>query len=183
MRKLFVVALPVLVLSIAAAAVQTLDSAKSKITAVFTQFGVPVEVSFNRFTAQISFNPAAIADSKAQLQVDMASFDMGDAEYNMEVLRKEWFNAAQYPQATFLSNAIKQTGPGKLEVTGTLTLKGKSQMLTAPVSFRQEGAERIYEGQLTIKRNDFSIGEGVWKDTGTVADPVLIKFKVVTAGQ
>jgi polyisoprenoid-binding protein YceI len=33
------------------------------------------------------------------------------------------------------------------------------------------------EGSFTLKRLAFNIGEGVWKDTDTVADDVIVRFK------
>ena len=35
------------------------------------------------------------------------------------------------------------------------------------------------EGQFTVKRLDFRIGEGMWADTNTVADEVVIRIRMV----
>jgi len=158
-----------------------MDPARSSVSATFKQLGVPVEAKFKTFTAQIDFDPANVGAAKAQVELNVGSFDLGDAEYNKEVLKKEWFNAAQYPKAAFVSSAIRQAGPGKLEAAGTLTIKGKSQSVNVPIAFRQEGSARVFEGSLPISRLYFNIGEGEWKDTDTVADQVVVKFKVVTA--
>ncbi len=153
--------------------------ANSSITAVFKQLGVPVEAKFTGFTAQIDYDPANVAQAKAQLQVDVASFDLGDPEYNKEVLKKEWFNAAQFPKATFTTSAIKTLAPGKLLATGKLSVKGRVLDVDVPIAVREEGGAQIFEGALPIKRLYFNIGEGDWKDTDTVADEVIIKFKLV----
>ena len=101
-------------------------------------------------------------------------------EYNAEVLKKEWFNAAQFPKASFTSTAMKSSGPGKLEVTGNLTIKGKTVVASFPLNIKTEGKSISFEGSLPIKRLAFNIGEGEWKDTDMIADDVVIKFKVVT---
>jgi polyisoprenoid-binding protein YceI len=116
------------------------------------------------------------------VDIDTASFDIGEAEYNKEVAGKDWFNAAKFPKATFVSSAIKPAGAGKLAVSGKLTIKGKTQDVTFPVTVKQEGPKQVFEGQLPIKRLAFNIGEGEWKDTSMVADEVVIKFRVA-AGQ
>ena len=157
------------------------DPARSSVTATFKQLGVPVEAKFTSFSAQMDFDPANVSASKAQVEINVASFDLGDPDYNREVLKKEWFNAQQFPKATFASSAIKEIAPGKLEASGTLTVKGKSQPVKVPITLRQEGAARVFEGSLPISRLYFNIGEGEWKDTDTVADQVLVKFKMVTA--
>lgn len=161
-----------------AAAVLKMDQAKSGVTIVFKQLNVPVEARFKKFNAQIDFNSAKPETSTANVEIDVASFDLGDPEYNKEVLKKEWFNAAQFPKATFVSSAIKPAAAGKFDVAGKLTIKGKTADVNFPLGVKKEGANQVFEGTLPIKRLAFNIGEGEWKDTGMVADEVLIKFRV-----
>ena len=165
----------------AVAAVLKADPAKSSVSAVFKQIGVPVEAKFKRFNAQIDYNEAKPENSKANVEIDIASFDLGEAEYNKEVLKKEWFNAAQFPKANFSSSTIQPAGPGKLDVAGKLSIKGKTADVRFPLNVKKEGANQVFEGTLPIKRLAFNIGEGEWKDTSMVADEVLIKFRVVAA--
>lgn len=166
---------------IAFANAAAIDSGKSSVTVTFKQEGVAVPANFKNVSGTIDFDPANPASGKAQIAVALASFDLGEPEYNKEVQKKEWFNSAQFPQALFVSSEIKSTGAGKLTVQGKLTIKGKALDVSIPVSFKQEGKVQFFEGQLPIKRLYFNIGEGEWKDTDTLADDVIIKFKAVTA--
>ena len=161
-------------------AVLKTDTAKSGVSAVFKQMNVPVEAKFKKFSAQVDFNQAKPETSKANIEIDIGSFDLGDPQYNQEVLKKEWFNARQFPKATFVSSAIKPGASGKLDVTGKLTIKGKSSNINFPLTVKKDGANQIFEGALPIKRLAFNIGEGEWTDTSMVADEVVIKFRVVT---
>lgn len=161
-------------------AVLKTDPAKSGVSAVFKQMNVPVEARFKKFSAQVDFNQAKPETSKANIEIDIGSFDLGDPQYNQEVLKKEWFNAGQFPKATFISSAIKPGAGGKLDVTGKLTIKGKSSNISFPLTVKKDGANQIFEGALPIKRLAFNIGEGEWTDTSMVADEVVIKFRVVT---
>jgi polyisoprenoid-binding protein YceI len=164
--------------ALAGAAVLKTDPAKSSVTATFKQMGVPVEAKFKQFSAQIDYDAAKPAASKASVEIATASFDLGDAEYNKEVAKKEWFNTAQFPKASFVSTAIAPAGAGKLNVSGKLTIKGRSADVSFPLSVKSEGGKQVFEGQLPIRRLAFSIGEGEWKDTSMVADEVVIKFRV-----
>ena len=107
-----------------------IDVTKSSVSAVFKQIGVAVESRFMKFGAQIDFDAASPDASKASVDIDVGSFDLGDPDYNREVLKKEWFNAAQFPKAGFVSTKIRGNGPGKLEVSGKLTIKGKTTSLS-----------------------------------------------------
>ncbi|MFC5460473.1 YceI family protein [Massilia niabensis] len=158
------------------------DPAKSGVAAVFKQMNVPVEAKFKTFTANIDYDAARPEASKATVDITTASIDLGDAEYNREVAKKEWFNTAQFPKASFTSTSIKAAGPGKLNVAGKLTLKGRVADVSFPLTVRSEAGKQVFEGQLPIRRLAFNIGEGEWKDTSMVADEVVIKFRV-TAGK
>ena len=154
------------------------DPAASTVAAQFKQMNVPVEAPFKRFTAQIDYDAAKPDAAKAVVDIETASLDVGEAEMNKEVAKKEWFSSAQFPKATFVSSAIKQTAPGKLAVAGKLTIKGKAMDVNFPLTVTSTGGKYVFVGQLPIKRLAFNIGEGEWKDTGMVADEVVIKFRV-----
>ncbi|MFL6671979.1 MAG: YceI family protein [Massilia sp.] len=157
------------------------DAAHSSVAAVFKQMNVPVESKFKSFNAQIEYDAARPDASKARVDIDTASLDIGDPEYNREIAKKEWFNSAQFPKASFVSTAIKPAGPGKLAVTGKLTIKGKTADVSFPLTIKPEAGKQVFEGQLPIRRLAFNIGEGEWKDTSMVADEVIIKFRVAAA--
>lgn len=176
MKTLLLAALA-LPLAAGAAPLKT-DVAHSQVAAVFTQMSVPVEAPFRKFAATIDYDPAKPAAARASVEIDTASLDVGDPEINKEVVKKEWFNAAQYPKASFVSTAIKPAGAGKLAVTGKLTIKGRAADVSFPLTVTTSGSKTVFEGQLPIRRLAFNVGEGEWKDTSMVADQVVIKFRV-----
>jgi polyisoprenoid-binding protein YceI len=157
------------------------DVARSSVAAVFKQMNVPVEAKFKKFNAQIDYDPVKPDASRATVDIDTASLDVGEAEMNKEVAKKEWFDSAKYPKASFMSSSIKPAGAGKLTVAGKLLIKGKSMDVTFPLTVKAEGGKQVFEGALPIRRLAFNIGEGEWKDTSMVADEVVIKFRVTAA--
>ncbi len=157
-----------------------LDNSKSTVHVVFKQMEVPVQARFKKFQAQIDYNATKPELSTAKVEIDVNSIDLPAPEYNQEVLKKEWFNAAQFAKASFISTSMKNLGAGKLEVSGNLTIKGKTLAVRFPLQVKTEAKGLSFEGNLPIKRLQFNIGEGEWKDTSMVADEVMIKFKVVT---
>lgn len=178
LNKLALVSLLGVAFAASAAALKT-DPAKSTVTATFKQMNVPIDAKFKKFTANIDYDAAKPDAAKATVEVDTGSMDLGDADYNKEVAKKEWFNAAQFPKATFVSSSIKPAGAGKLNVTGKLTIKGKTSDVSFPLTVKAEGKTQVFDGVLPIKRLTYNIGEGEWKDTSMVADDVAIKFHVV----
>lgn len=179
MKKSVLLAALLAVAAAASAAVLKADPAKSSVSAVFKQMNVPIESKFKKHNIVIDYNAAAPDTSKATVEIETASLDLGEAEMNAEVAKKDWFNSAQFPKATFVSSAIKSAGPGKLNVSGKLTIKGKAADVTFPITVKADGGKQVFDGALPIKRLAFNVGEGEWKDTSMVADEVTIKFHVV----
>jgi polyisoprenoid-binding protein YceI len=162
-----------------------IDTKKSTITITAKQMNVPINAQFNKFNATINYDANSPEATQARVDIDMNSIDLGDPEFNKEVLKKEWFNAAQFPKASYISTGIKPAGDGKMTAgkmtaTGKLTIKGKTVDVSFPVTIIKEGKSRIFDGALPIRRLAFNIGEGEWADTDMVADEVVIKFHIVT---
>ena len=170
--------------AVAAASAQAIDAARSSVSATFRQMGVPVEGKFGKFTGQVRYDPAAPGSAQAGVEVDVASFDLGDAQYNQEVRGQDWFDTARFPRATFVSSGVKPVAGGRLQVAGKLTIKGRTVDVNVPLSVRAESGATWFEGSVPIRRLAFGIGEGEWKDTALLADEVIVKFKlVVVAGK
>ena len=155
-----------------------IDLSKSTVSATFKQMNVPVDANFTKFSAMVDFDANKLDAAKASIDIHIPSFDLGDPDYNHEVQKKEWFNGSQFPKATFVSSKIKSLTAGKFEVSGKLTIKGKTAEVNFPLTLKKEGSAQIFEGSLPIRRLAFSIGEGEWKDTSIVADEVIIKFRI-----
>lgn len=152
---------------------------ESTIAFGYKQMGVPLDGKFNKFAAQISFDPGKPTKAQARIDIDVVSIDTGSAEANEEVVGKQWFNAKAFPAASFVSTGIKSLGGNRYQATGKLSIKGKTLEVATPVTFQADGARGIFEGTFAIKRLDYAIGEGEWTDVGTVADEIQIRFHVV----
>jgi polyisoprenoid-binding protein YceI len=155
----------------------TINAAKSTIVVTFKQENVPVNASFKSFNGRVDYDPAKPNASKAAIELETGSFDMGSADYNSEVKKKNWLDSGTYPKASFISTSVKPGAAGHFDATGTLTLKGKSQTLTVPVTATQNGTTTVFEGSLEISRAYFGLGDAEWKDV--VDDKVRIRFHLV----
>lgn len=166
----------------AAPATAKLVPAQSDIAFTFRQMGVPVDGHFKKFDAQVAFDPKNPAAGKVSLSIELGSATLGDAATDAELVKPEWFNVKKIPTATFQSTAIKALGGGKFEATGKLTIKGQVKDVVVPVALAQAGGTTTATGAFAIKRLDFNIGEGEWKDTSMVANDVQVKFKLTLTG-
>ena len=170
-----------LALPAAAAEYNAIDAAKSQLGFSYQQMGVKMDGSFNRFAARLKFDPAKPAVASASFDVQLNSIDAGSADANQELAGKEWFDSARYPLAQFVATRIAPLGGNRYQVTGNLTIKGRSREVSAPVTFTPNGNSAVLEGGFTIQRSDFAIGEGSWADVSIVANPIQIRFKLLAA--
>jgi polyisoprenoid-binding protein YceI len=164
------------------AAQQKLLPAQSELTFTAKQMGVPINGSFKKFDAQVTFDATKLATSKVAFTVDMGSATLGSKEMDSELPNATWFNVPKFPQANFTSTSIKALGVGKFEVAGLLSIKGQAQAVSVPLTMTQSGALTVATGVLPIKRLAFKIGDGEWADTSMVADEVQVKFKLTLSG-
>ena len=165
-----------------ACAQQKLGPAQSEIAFTSKQMGVPVDGKFRKFDANVAFDPKRPEAAKIGFTIDIGSATLGSAETEAELVKPDWFNTTLFPKATFQSGAVKASGPGKFEVAGKLTIKGSSHDVVVPVALAQAGSNTTASGSFTIKRLDFKIGDGDWKDTSMVANDVQVKFKLTLTG-
>ena len=156
---------------------------KSAVNFTYKQMGVAVDGRFKRFTSQLNFDPAKPAAAKATFEVELASVDTGAPEGDDEVAGKPWFNTKAFPTARFVSSSVKPLGGNKYEVAGQLSIKGKTQEVLVPATFTPQGKNGVFDGSFTIRRADFSIGEGSWAKFDIVANDVLIKFRITAASK
>lgn len=186
------IALSALTLTLPAAAQQRVLPGQSDISFTSRQMGVPVDGNFKKFDAQVAFDPKKPEAARIAFTVDLGSANLGAPETEVELAKPDWFNTKLFPQATFQSVAVKPTGAGKFDVSGKLSIKGASRDIVVPVSLTQTGGAdpknptptptTTATGAFVLKRLEFKIGDGDWKDTSMVANDVNVKFKLTLSG-
>lgn len=153
--------------------------AKSQITFVSRQMGVPVNGRFKRFAASLDFDPAKPEKARASIDLELASIDAGSAEATQEVQGASWFNVKTYPKASFVASQVKPLGNGRYEVRGPLTLKGKSREVIASFQIKEDASGATIDGSFPLSRAAYGVGEGTWADPSVVADEVRIQFHLL----
>ncbi len=153
---------------------------KSEIRFFSKQMGVGVEGRFRKWKASVDFRPKDLARSKADFEIELASIDLASEESETEVKRTLWFDTAKFPVAKFASTGMKDLGGDRYEMAGALSLKGVTKDVVVPLTLKKDAAgNSVAEGQFTVKRLDFRIGEGLWADTDTVANDVAVRVRMV----
>ena len=163
-----------------AAAAQDVLVDRSEIRFVAKQLGVNVEGRFRKWKANVVFLPADLAKSKAEFDIDLASIDLASEDSEQEIRGGLWFDTSKFPVAHFSSTAIRNVGGDKYEIAGALTLKGVKRDIVVPIALQKDAAgNRVGEGSFTLMRLDYNIGTGMWSDTRTVTNDVVVRVRIV----
>jgi len=157
----------------------SIDLAKSKITFTSKLMGSKLAGSFGKFSGKVSFNPDEPEKSKANLVIDIASFNAGGEELQEEAKGKDWFNTKTYPSANFIADAVKSTGANALEIKGSLAIKGKAVPVTILAKYQVQGKQVVFDATLQLMRLDYGLGAGNWADTSAVANEVPVAVHLV----
>jgi polyisoprenoid-binding protein YceI len=161
-----------------AAPYQAVQLDKSSVSFSFKQMGVAMDGHFAKFTPQISFDPAKPEQTKASIEIDLASVDTGSGEADQEVVGKSWFNTGAFPKALFVAKQVKQTAPNVYEVLGTLTIKGRARDIKVAMKHTPQGKQGLLSGSFTLQRADYAIGEGMWSKFDVVANDIQVSFQL-----
>lgn len=163
-----------------ATTINAVDTEKSSLDFKYQQMGVSMDGKFEKFNAEIDFDPENYAAGQVQFQVDLSSVNTGTSDGDDEVVNSDWFNVDEHPTAIFTSNNIEQNDSNSYTVNGTLNIKGTEINLDVPATFTPTDDGGSFVGEFTINRSDFNIGEGAWSTFEIIANEVTINFSIFT---
>jgi cytochrome b561 len=156
---------------------------KSSITFKAKQLGAEFKGSFDRFTADISFDPDHLADSAVKVDVDISSVNTQAADRDENIKGKDWFDVKQFPTAHFEAKEFHKTGDKSYEASAQLTIRDKTLPVTLPfkLDITDTGKDIIAtaDGAVTLDRSQFNLGSGSWKDTSVIANEVPVEIHLV----
>jgi polyisoprenoid-binding protein YceI len=122
---------------------------------------------FQEFSGEFSFDEQAVENSAVAVTVNTASVDTDDQARDDHLRSPDFFNAAEFPEMTFASTGIEQTGDKTGKITGDLTLLGVTKPVTLDVTFNQKAPHPLpqysgvevagFSATTTIKRSDFGM--------------------------
>lgn len=141
------------------------DKAHASVIAKVSHLGFSsYPVRFKVAEGSFAFDPANWTATRATIVVDPTSIDTGDEAFDRTLAGPGWFNAAKFPQITFVTTALQGGADGKGSVSGDLTLLGVTRPVTLDVVFHGFGPGMMgsgtrlgFSGTGRIKRSEFGL--------------------------
>lgn len=140
-----------------------------------------VRGAFTNVSGTVLYDPANPAKDSIQATIDAASVDTRVEARDKDLRSPNFLDVEKYPSITFQSKKVEAAGPGKLKVTGDLTIHGVTKEVvldvdgpTAPMK-DPWGNQRMGASATTkINRQDF----GVSGARGAVGDEINITLDI-----
>jgi polyisoprenoid-binding protein YceI len=125
------------------------------------QFLGTTQGKFTKFNGKVDVNREHPENSSVTAQIDVRSIDTQIKKRDDHLRSAEFFNVEKYPQITFKSRSVKQTGPQSGDVLGDLTIHG----VTKPITLHVKLLTPLNEARRTrwavtvdpITRRDFNL--------------------------
>jgi len=144
-----------------------IDRSQSRVSFMVTKWGfLEVEGLFHDFSGVVVYDPQRPEASRIEWRVKVASVKTDERNRDESLQQPEYFDAARYPDLTFVSDRVSAVGPAELEVQGRITIKGRTKPLTVRVRHATRNEARMqqpvkrFETEFTINRYDFGIVGG-----------------------
>ena len=137
--------------------------------------------NFDKFDGQIIYSPTDLANSKANVTIDVNSINTRNDKRDAHLKSPDFFDAAKFPSITFVSKKFTTT-----EIVGDLTMKGVTKEVRIPVTISgpvktMMGGQAIgITGSVTVNRQDYGINWNKTLDQGglAVANDVLVNVSI-----
>jgi polyisoprenoid-binding protein YceI len=164
----------------------TIDPAHSSVTFSVRHIFTPVYGSFSSVSGTLRFDPRNLAGSSVDVRIPIATINTRVDRRDSHLKSADFFDAAQYPEMTFVSRKFTRAGRNSYRIMGDLTIRGVTKRVTIPFRLLGTKAHPMRENhrvtgataKFMIKRNDFGVGSGQWAETAVVGDEVWIKLAI-----
>ena len=145
-----------------------------------------VRGQFNEFEGSAVVDADDFTKSTAQLTIQAASIDTRNEQRDGHLKSNDFLSLEEYPQITFVSTGVRQTGATSLELTGDLTIKGVTNSITVPFEFEGAATDPFgnlrvgFEGSVVINRKDYGVNWNAALEAGgvLVSEKVTLEFEI-----
>jgi len=136
---------------------------------------------FRGLEGGFSFDDDHWPQARCDVQIAVASLDMGDAAWRKKLLGKDWFDAEQHPRMRFECTGLEQIDERHGTLHGKLSLLGVTRPVALDLHFNRAGMHKFalqyvagFSADATLKRSDF----GMARFLPDIGDEVRIHLEI-----
>ena len=134
-----------------------------------------VRGAFSKVTGTVVYDDQDATKSSVEVSIDASTVDTREPARDKDLRSDHFFDVEHFPTMTFKSTKVEQVSPGKLKVTGNLTIRGVTKEVvldvdgpTAPVKDPYGNQRAAVNATTKINRQDFGVKWNATMDNGGV---------------
>lgn len=145
-----------------------------------------VEGSFKKFDGSFTASKADFTDAAINFTIDVNSIDTDNDARDKHLKADDFFNAEQFPAATFKSTSFKKVSGNKYKLTGNLTIRNVTKPVTFDVVYGGTAKDGYgntkagFKATAVINRFDYGLKWNALTEAGgaTVGQDITLDLKL-----
>ena len=156
------------------------DKSLSKITfEVPVLFATNVLGEFQNFEGFVELDLEDMENNKAVLSVKIDSINLNYEKYKDLILSPIFFDSLNHPIVVIDTKKFTYKNEKNIKLNIELTLKNISKIIETQLKVDRLTQDIVQiTGKLELKRNDFNIGTGNWKNTTILKNKIKIETEI-----
>lgn len=94
--------------------------------------------TFAKPNGTLWFDPEDWANSRVEVNIDLATLDLGDADFNARIARSDYLDTHEHRYAHFRSTRVEPHSATRATVHGVLSLRGQDTAISLDVTLNRQ---------------------------------------------
>ncbi|MGB8479104.1 MAG: YceI family protein [Acidobacteriaceae bacterium] len=118
--------------------------------------------NFDKWKSSLTFISPDLSTGVLDIEIEADSVNTGSGMKNGKLKDKDFFDVKEYPEISFKSTKVVQTGDTTFDIPGVFTIRGvsKPETLTLTVSGVGTGSGKIL-GTMAFDRKDYGMNKNI----------------------
>jgi polyisoprenoid-binding protein YceI len=146
----------------------------SSVNFTIKNLGFGVDGTFKGVQGDITFDPANLAPSAFDVTLDASTVNTDNSLRDGHLKGDSYFDVKNFPKIHFVSTRVSPGKNGAYNITGKLTIKKTTRVISFPFSATPSNDGFVFKGTFSINRKDYDVG-----GTSTISDNLDVSLNIL----
>jgi polyisoprenoid-binding protein YceI len=145
------------------------NNAETEVSFKVKNLGISVEGEFTDLIIESNFNIDDLTNSYIKATIKVNSLDTGNKKRDKDLMKAKYFDVDNFEEINFTSTKIEKLQENNYNLTGNLTIKNTTKLITIPFEFDDKNL--MIQSDFELNRRDYKVGGKSW----AMSDQIKIK--------
>jgi polyisoprenoid-binding protein YceI len=146
----------------------------SSVNFTIKNLGFGVDGTFKGLQGDITFDPATPSAAAFDVTLDASTVNTDNSLRDGHLKGESYFDVKNYPRIHFVSTKVSGGKNGVYDITGKLTIKKTTRVVSFPFSATPATDGFLFKGTFSINRKDYDVG-----GTSTISDNLEVSLNIL----